>query len=347
MKISRWVFIVCSVSLVAGRAAAEADLAPRFVPDTPNLDLVEGDCPSPARLLGFDVLTGGTKATLDVPEFMVGFPTTVTVQLIPRVVPVDEPADLIVRMKGSGPEVSFRSPLNMAAWAPGVRARAELIVQVPRFTHAGDGVLTLAIGCGGEEGQEVPLYRGPSFTHQIVTTSKAPLPGLESVFGKAIQPLRASFRLGDGARVPVRVKETVTRPVVGIGVVSALAHDIAFQQGAPIASIRVYGQDGEETQELFLRAGVDTSLTEYDIARPGTYSLDKGEVANQKRHPGDRLTWNRRPLKLFKYAARLPLARPMRPKRLEVTYLTDIGVLDVSEIVLLFDEAALERRDEA
>lgn len=326
------------VAVLLCASAAGAPASPAYPNPTPHLDVAYRPCVPPARLLGFDLEADGKPVTKPLPNFRVGLPTRVTLYWVPDAADWQD-RELVVQFKGTGPLVEERFPIEGVDGAIGTVQTQQIDLAVPRFTHAGAGVLTFALPCADGEGLTV-VYRGPSMTNPIVTTATFDRGRLEKALGPAIYPLRASFRLAPGARVPVRVPADA-KPAIGIAVVSALSHDLEFQQGAPIMSITALGADGQPQGEVLVRAGIETSLIEYDVPRPGTFQLDQAEVIQSKPHPGDRLTWDMRPLQLHTYLGRLAFPKLVEPARLEVRYEGDKGVIDVYDLVLLYDPSAL------
>jgi hypothetical protein len=180
----------------------------------------------------------------------------------------------------------------------------------------------------------VPVYVGPSVVDPIATTSVFPEDDLRRALGPEALRLKTAFRLESGARIPVPVRQAPARAATGIAVVSALHHSYKFVQGEPILRLTAIGQAGEQRVELL--AGESTSLSEYDVPRPGTLKITKAKVIASRPHPGDRKTWNHKPLTLYTYVAVLPFAEPILPDKIEVQCLSAKGVVDVYEMALVF-----------
>lgn len=320
-------------------AAALAAAPPAFTPVTPHIDLAEPGRAPVAEFVGFDIVREGATKPSDVPEFVVGLASRVTAHWIPTAASPG-PLEMVVSLKGSGPKVEIAAPVETTAWTPGVPQTSVLEISVPRFTHAGRGVLTLSLRGRDSDEPGAFVYRGPSYTHPIVTKSSFPEADIARLFGSDARSLRASFRLGEGARVPISCGPVPDRPCIGLGVVSALHHSFRFTDGEPVGLFILYDAGGGEIGRVELIAGADTSLSEYDVPRPGTFDLSQAAVASERPHPGGRFTWNKRPLTLYTYYATLPLDSPAEPARIEAQFVGAKGVLDVYDIVLLYGEAA-------
>lgn len=339
-----------AADVVRPAATEPADNGRAFLPAYPNptpyLDGAYHKCLPAADLLGFDLRFGGSELIRPEPEFCVGIPTEMTLYWVPRA------ADwtgrtLRVRMKGGGPTFEQEFPIATGAWRMGSVCKQTVSVEVPRFTHVGEGALSIGLSCSDvDSGGWSTLYVGPSLTNQIVTTSRFSDEALADALGKDVARLKASFRLGPGARIQVPVREEPGRVCIGLAVVSALHHGTDFEQGAPVLSIQVDSAEPGAMGMVYVRAGLHTSLSEYDVPRPGTFSLERAETVAERAHPGERLTWDMKPLRLYTYLGRLSFERPVHPQGLEIRYLLDRGVIDVYELVLLFDESALEPRGE-
>jgi hypothetical protein len=331
-------FSCINIILAAGTITMPASPqdAVTFPKTMPHLDVVGLACPPTTEFIGFNLSRDGKPFVSTTPEFVVGFPTRLETQWVAGA-EAPESLELVVSIKGSGPQVDIAMPVHATPWVAGCVTTAAADLEVPRFSHAGSGILSIGLRTGGHEAPVNVVYRGPSYTHPIVTTAAFPADTITQLYGAGAVSLRSSFRLGRGARVPVTCSRTPAQSCVAIGVVSALHHSFQFTQGEAIARITFLDNGNHELASVILRAGVDTSLSEYDVPIPGTIELARAFVASTRPHPGDRLTWNRKPLTLYTYAALLPLAAPAQPARLEVQYLSQKGVIDIYDLVLVYD----------
>ncbi len=312
--------------------ALAADI--EFVNTTPHLDIATQLHVMPARLQGFDVLDSPNRGSHGEPLFRVAHPVRIQSHwTVENAFPIG--FRVFVRVKGSGPAIHLEAPLLGTGEIQGATRAAVIPFDIPRFTHAGDGTLTIGLRWQNHEGTtvEVVSYRGHCYTSPINTTSKWSPEQLAPLFGPNATPLRSSFRLGDAARIRLPQNRIPDQTSTAIGFVSALHHSNKFKQGEAIAEIEV--SDGSRTDRYTIRAGVHTSLSEYDVPRPGTLNIEKVAVASQKGHQGDRLTWDKKPLQLYSYYAEIPFDRPTRVTDIEVRYLADYGVVDLYELVLI------------
>lgn len=317
--------------------AMEVD-SPQFLTEAPNLDLLGPACGvTIPECLGVSVLREGRPVKSDHPEFIVGIPSTLVVTWLAGSEQA-ETFDIVVSLKGSGPEVSFRQTVDASAWQTGLTFETPIEIAVPRFTHAGDGTMTIAIDEKPASQAATAVYRGSSYTHPIVTRSTIDHAEIVRLFGEDTQSLGASFRLATGARVPVKCPSEDGRTYRAIAIISALHHSFRFEQGEPVARITFQDKSGH-SEEVIVRAGIDTSLSEYDVPRPGTFGLEQAPIATSRPHPGDRLTWKKQPLTLYTYRAVLPFAQAITPTSIEVQYLGDKGVLDVYDMILVSGES--------
>ncbi|MDQ1256388.1 MAG: hypothetical protein QG656_984 [Candidatus Hydrogenedentes bacterium] len=328
------IFIACALT---APLAAGLD-SPAYPNPAPNLDGAYRDCLPAADLLGFDLAFDGRAISTPVPEFHVGIPTEMTLYWVPRTADWTE-RTVRVSFKGTGPKVDREYPVTVKDWSIGGVCKQVCPIEIPRFTHVGSGLLTVSLSCSpeAEEGAECKLYLGPSLTHQIKTTSTFSEERIREAFGPGAVRLKAAFRLAPGARLPLQVGDALDKPCTGIAVISALSHSYRFEQGEPVVRIEAVPPEPGARQFVTLNAGEHTSLSEYDVPRPGALKMKRTEIIESKPHPGERLTWDMKPLQLHTYVARLPLQKPVQPDWLEITYLSKRGVIDIYDIILLTD----------
>jgi len=308
---------------------------PTFANPTPDVPIEYSQCEAGADLLGFDLRFQDQPVTGPVPEFIVGIPTELNLQWVYRSTVLQD-QQVVLRWKGSAAEVVRSFPINPEGWAIGGVFTQRISVDVPRFTHAGDGIFNIELTCPEDLNRRSILYVGPSMTHQIVTTSTFSSERIMDALGSTASRLKASFRLAAGSRVPITVKELPAKPCTAVAVISALQHSDKFMQDEPVMRLRVYGIDGA-VQDIDVLAGTTTSLSEYDVPRPGTLGIRKAKIIESRPHPGDRTTWDGKPLSLHTYVDRLPLPTPSTLQRIEAVYLSDKGAIDVFDLVLLFE----------
>ena len=98
--------------------------------------------------------------------------------------------------------------------------------------------------------------------------------------------------------------------------------------------LSIFGSDSS-VREVYVHAGVETSLSEYDVPRPGSLRIQPVAIIETRAHPGDRVTWDGKPLAINTYAAEIPLRKPVTPIRIEAEYLSDEGAIDVFDLVLI------------
>ncbi len=314
-------------------ARAQELSSPTFLNPTPDVPIAYSACEAGADLIGFDLRFQDRPVNGPIPEFCVGIPTEMNLHWVYRSRKLRE-QQLILRWKGSAAEVIRTFPIEPLDWIIGGQYSQRIQVDVPRFTHAGDGTFTIALSCPGDSGSETVLYIGKSLTHQILTTSSFPEERITKFFGPTATRLKTSFRLAAGARVPITPKTPIANPISTIAVISALQHSYRFEQGKAVMKLSIFGADGS-VREVYVHAGVETSLSEYDVPRPGSLHIAPVEIIESRPHPGDRVTWDGKPLMINTYAAKIALRKPMIPIRIEAEYLSDTGAIDVFDLVLI------------
>ena len=262
----------------------------------------------------------------------VGKPFSVTSVWRPRSVGVTE-FECFVEIEGSGPVIE-QSLGTYSAPRDSEPVRRSASMEVPRFTHAGDGLLRLSIAL--DDGRRVAMGVWQIHVVPISTTSRYGEDRLADQFGPIAADTRASFRLGLNSRISVQLPAE-RHDARRLGIVSTLNYG-DVDQGERVVSITPVYADGSSASPVFIEAGVHTALEHYDKLPPGTHRSKKIEVFESK-DSGDVVDWRLKPYKQYIYAATIDLPIGADVERLEVRYLRDEGTIDIDAIVLLASES--------
>ena len=327
---------LCALAILiatAGAAQENSRRNPMFLNPARPAPLSPQPSLPAAELIGYDIedmvfLRDGVPAVRVAKSF------TVILYWLPRSASFWR-AEAFVKVVGAGPTLRKSYPIDVEDLPLGVVYRQRCDFEIPRFTHAGLGKIVVGIQEPRSPDQEVALAAGPLRAIPIVTTSPYSDAQVQEAFGEGAVRLKASFRLGPGARISIPLPQSIAKPVAAIGIVSSLVYG-NVDAGETICEIGIFGSAIEEAQLIQIRAGENTALENYDKLRPGTQRSPKIEIFESFSAP-DLADWGGEAFERHRYAGRIPLPSAAAPERLEFRYVRDSGMIDVKEVVLLFE----------
>jgi hypothetical protein len=230
-------------------------------------------------------------------------------------------------------------PIQTDGWKIGGAYRCQYDIKISPFSYGGHGVLRVWLCDGaGEDETNIEVGRIPCWAGPIVIESALDEEALRTTIGKDARLLRKACRLFPGLEFTTPTSEGIQAPCIGIAVVSALRFSSEFIPGEDVLEVVATGKDGSHVRSV-LRAGIDSSIGEFNAPRPGTIKIPQVEVFNVSPYTG--ATWNGQPVELTRYIGRAPFPSGIVPESIQVRYLAKTGAIDVYELALLFDHASL------
>ncbi len=310
--------------------AAFGDLTPtRQLYGRPSIFSHVGRLPA-AELLGFDLSQDGVVLGKSVPQLKIGIPLELTLYWRPISDRVQEAKlCVMIRAPGIGPSPAYSDVYDMGIkeWEFGQIYKQRYTLNMPIMRYVGDGIITIAQFWEGDKWEDYAfLYTGPVTVPAISWNSSVKDESISVLFGENVVRLKAAFRLGPNSEVSIPVPRTFSDEPVSIGTISYLSHDNEFEAGERVCSIELLDDVTGRNETIYLETAISTK-PQLDT-RPVLAEKTKNESGEPSAPERD-------------YVGTVPLESSINPKRIRFTYLRNTGVLNVKEVVLLFDKPFL------
>ena len=305
-----------------------AGLPAVLIPAPPSI-AARPDAPiAPFRLLGFDVRTD----TREVPIHPIAFPEDIRLAFTLYWIPlgtVPQDANLVLRIKGSGPELKNEYTVDLHERQIGVLQRQPIDFPFDGLRYSGDATLSMVSHLA--DGSEFPHYIGPVRVLPRSFPSRIDGPAFQQAFGPSAVPILSQFRLGLHASLKLDLH--AAGPTDGIAVVSSTGYDGDPRQGARVCTVRLLDAKGQALATDYLVQGVTTAKSDFDFYPAGTLRAKKIAIFNSAPAPGPNQSGQ--PYSLHTYAATLPMKTHVPPAAISFEYDLNDAVLDVKAIGLL------------
>ncbi len=173
------------------------------------------------------------------------------------------------------------------------------------------------------------IYLGPVEIKPCFFDAKTDDQALRQTFGPDIAPLNKGIVLGPPG-IEAMTELNLERSYSHIGILTVMETAGDIPQGMPVASLQVSGRDGN-SETLLIRAGVHTQQGYGRAGSEGSKIKHAGARKAAYFHDQD----NQRSDYPQLFYAELPLPGNMIPENIKLTYLSDIGILHVQDIVFI------------
>jgi len=181
---------------------------------------------------------------------------------------------------------------------------------------------------------EALLFRGPSFVHPAVTTSRVGRDVIDATFGPEARRIGQAFRLAPNTSVQIHVDLLPGEQCVGVGIISSLTGGFDFDQGDDVVLIST----DSSSEMLNVRAGVDTSFIDAAVPPPGVVQLNPVRALEEQRAPF--VNWQKAAVKGAIYSSTLRFDTPQDLKSITCRYVAHSGCIDVHDIVYLVRQSS-------